>query len=124
MTGQKEVISELTALINARKNVPIARFFAPDFRLHDPGAGVWFEGHDGAQDMIHGLLALGPKVTLEILDIIDQGDRVAVRWQATIGGGPDARSVAMLAIYRFVDGRIAEDWGISARLPWNKHRQS
>ena len=123
MSVQKQVIRELTVLLNARKSIPTARFFTPDFKLYDPGAGVWLDGYSGAQDMIDTVLTLGPKVTLEILDMIEQGDRVAVRWQATISGGPDARSAAMMAIYRFVDGRIAEDWGISARVPWEDPRE-
>ncbi len=124
MSVQKEVIRELAALLNARESIPTARFFAPDFKLYDPGAGVWLDGHSGAQDMIDAVLALGPKVTLEILDMIEQGDRVAVRWKVTISGGPNARSAAILSVYRFVDGRIAEDWGISARSPWEGPRKS
>ena len=118
MPAQTDVIRELASLLNARKEVPIARFFTEDFRLYDPGAGIWLEGHDGAQDMVEMLLAFSPGARLEVLDMIEQGDRVAVRWQLTNGGTPDARSASMLAIYHFVDNRIAQDWGISAGTPW------
>ena len=42
----------------------------------------------------------------------------AVRWQlsATHDGKPFHR--AMMAIYRFEQGRIAEDWGILAQGEW------
>jgi ketosteroid isomerase-like protein len=55
---------------------------------------------------------------LEILDMIEEGDRVAVRWQltATYDGRPFEQSI--MAIYRFEKGRIAEDWGISIRTLW------
>ena len=46
--------------------------------------------------------------------MIEEGDRVAVRWQLTAtydDGKPYERSI--MAIYRFENGRIAEDWGIS-----------
>ena len=51
--------------------------------------------------------------------MIEEGDRVAVRWQVTASyedGKPYERSI--VAIYRFKDGRIAEDWGIVAPALW------
>jgi ketosteroid isomerase-like protein len=50
--------------------------------------------------------------------LIEEGDRAAVRWQltATYEGGPFEQSI--MAIYRFENGRIAEDWGISIRARW------
>ena len=41
------------------------------------------------------------------LDMVEEGDRVAVRWQ--FSGIKDGQSVVVpcIAIYRFVDGRIA-----------------
>ena len=118
MPAQTDVIRELASLINARKEIPIARFFTEDFRLNDPGAGIWLEGHDGAQDMVEMVLDFGSGAKLEILDMVEQGNRVAVRWQLATEGAPNARSASMLAIYRFVDGRIAQDWGISVGVPW------
>ena len=50
--------------------------------------------------------------------MIEEGDRVAVRWQVTAAydGKPFEQSI--MAIYRFENGRIAEDWGISFRTLW------
>ena len=61
---------------------------------------------------------LTPPIELEILDMIEEGDRVAVRWQltATYQGRPFEQSI--MAIYRFENGRIAEDWGVSIRALW------
>ena len=56
---------------------------------------------------------------VEILDMIEEGDRVAVRWQLTAtydDGKPYDRSI--MAIYRFENGRIAEDWGIASPALW------
>ena len=58
-------------------------------------------------------------INVEILDMIEEGDRVAVRWQLTAtydDGKPYERSI--MAIYRFEDGRIAEDWGIACPALW------
>jgi predicted ester cyclase len=49
---------------------------------------------------------------VEVLDMAQEGERVAARMQ--FSGIVDGRSVFRftVAIYRFVDTRIAEDWGI------------
>jgi ketosteroid isomerase-like protein len=61
---------------------------------------------------------LTPPIKLEILDMIEESDPVAVRWQLTASyeGKPFEQSI--MAIYRFEEGRIAEDWGISIRALW------
>jgi hypothetical protein len=51
--------------------------------------------------------------------MIEEGDRVAVRWQLTAtydDGKPYERSI--MSIYRFENGRIAEDWGLSIPTLW------
>ena len=56
---------------------------------------------------------------VEILDVIEEGNRVAVRWEVTAtarNGNPYEGSC--VAIYRFENGRIAEDWGIVAPALW------
>jgi predicted SnoaL-like aldol condensation-catalyzing enzyme len=48
---------------------------------------------------------------VEILDMIEQGDRVAVRWQVTAtADNRNPYEGSCVAIYRFENGRIAEDW--------------
>ena len=97
----------------------IAEWFTEDFRLHDPAAPPgWPTGHEGARRMTETLMTLVPGARVEVLDMVEEGDRVAVRWlfSATAENAPVQLSV--VAIYRFVDGRIAEDWGIGFRGPW------
>jgi ketosteroid isomerase-like protein len=60
-----------------------------------------------------------PPINVETLDMIEEGDRVAMRWQlaATYDDGrPYERSIT--AIHRFENGRIAEDWGIAIPALW------
>ena len=45
-------------------------------------------------------------------------DDVAVRWQLTAIHNGEPFEQSILAIYRFEDGRIAEDWGIAIRACW------
>jgi len=41
-----------------------------------------------------------------------------VRWQLTASYDGRSFEQSILAIYRFENGRIAEDWGISIRALW------
>ena len=119
MLKKVKVLEELAELVlNQRQPVPIARCFTEHFRLDHAGAGVVRTGHAGAQSMIDDILSLAPDVRLEMLDTVEAADRVAVRWRVTGTRTIGSFDVAMIAIYRFVDGRIAEDWGVSSGKPW------
>ena len=77
-------------------------------------------------DLILGILRAHWWFLVEIVDknlesycMIEEGDRVAVRCQLTAtnyDGKPCERSI--MAIYRFENGRIAEDWSISIMGLW------
>jgi len=114
MSQQKELLREMAAAHNSGAPDRISDWFTEDFRLHEPGAPALPVGHDGRARF----RTLTPPLKLEILDMIEEGDRVAVRWQltATYEGRPFEQSI--MAIYRFENGRIAEDWGISTRALW------
>ena len=119
MSAQTETLRTLVSLLNARQPIDVARFFTPDFRLVQPG-GVAQHGLKGARAMLDAMLALGPDVQVTILDTIEQADRVAVRYQVASEQVRPPLSGAMIAIYRFVGGRIAEDWGVAARVAWTE----
>ena len=101
----------------------ISDWFTGDFRLHEPGKPALPVGHQGARQMREAgrqmRAGLKTPINVEILDMIEEGDRVAVRWQLTAtydDGKPYDRSI--MAIYRFENGRIAEDWGIASPALW------
>jgi hypothetical protein len=50
--------------------------------------------------------------------MLEEGDRVAVRWHLSATYNVEPLRLAMLAICRFEGGRIAEDWGIPIRADW------
>jgi predicted SnoaL-like aldol condensation-catalyzing enzyme len=114
-----ELLKQLADLVNARQPVPIARYFTDDFRLGDAGAGVVRTGHAGARAMLDDLLALAPDIRLDVLDTVEAEDRLAVRWRVTGTTPRGPFDVAMIAFYRFADGRIAEDWGVWSGKPWH-----
>jgi ketosteroid isomerase-like protein len=106
------------AAVTARDLDHIAEWFTEDFRLHEPGFDVPI-GHAGAEAMLRTLLKLGPSMKVEVLDVIEAGDRGAVRWLFSGERDGEAVSLPCIAMYRFVGGRIAEDWGItSTKGPW------
>jgi ketosteroid isomerase-like protein len=118
MSYRKDLLREIAAAINSGAPDRISDWFTEDFRLHEPGAPALPAGAEGARQMLARFRTLMPPINLEILDMIEEDDRLAVRWQliATYDGRPFERS--MMAIYRFEKGRIAEDWGISIRELW------
>lgn len=120
--SNKDFFLRIAAAVNAGDAEHIAEWFTEDFKLHEPGVPLErVTGHEGAQRMIHHLrTAIAPETRVEILDMVEEDDRVAVRWQ--FSGVKDGQPVVVpcVAIYRFVDGRVAEDWGIASYQgqPW------
>jgi ketosteroid isomerase-like protein len=60
----------------------LSDWFTEDFRLHEPGKPALPVGHEGARQM-RASPKPKPPINVEILDMIEEGDRVAVRWQLT-----------------------------------------
>src|SRR5271166_2167358 len=118
MSQQQDLLREIAAASNSGAPDRIGDWFTEDFRLHEPGAPALPVGHAGASQMRARFRTLVPPINLAILDMVEEGDRVAVRWQltATYDGKPFEQSI--MAIYRFERGRIAEDWGTSIRALW------
>ena len=96
----------------------ITEWFTEDFKLHDPSIGGFRSGHDGARDMLRSLAEHVPNARIDALDMVEESDKVAVRW--LFSGKKDGKPVHLsaVAIYRFEDERIAEDWGIAAKTEW------
>jgi ketosteroid isomerase-like protein len=124
MSQQKELLREIAAATGSGGPDRISNWFTEDFRLHEPGKSVLPVGHEGARQMREAgrqtRAGLGTPVNVEILDMIEEGDRVAVRWQLAAtdhDGKPYEQSI--MAIYRFENGRIAEDWGIAIPAFWH-----
>jgi predicted ester cyclase len=68
--------------------------------------------------MLRSLAEHVPRARIDVLDMVEEGDKVAVRWlfSGTKDGSPVHLSA--VAIYRFDGDRIAEDWGIAAKAEW------
>lgn len=118
MSGQKELLREIAAALSCQGQRRISEWFTEDFRLHDPTAPEWPTGHQGAAEMLEKTATAGPSTRLEALSMVEEGDHVAVRWRLSATRNGEFFVYAMMAMYRFENGRIAEDWGVPVRGEW------
>ena len=118
MSRQKNVLREIAAAIESNGAYHIADWFTEDFRLHEPTRPDWPGGHPGAGKLLEKFRTLVRPIKFEILDMVEEGDRVAVRWRLKATHNGEPLHLAMMAIYRFEGSRIAEDWGIPIRGDW------
>lgn len=118
MSHQKAMLLEIADALSSGGDLRIEAWFTEDFRLHDPGFPQWPSGHHGASAMLAQNVSLGPTMKLEALDMLEEDNRVAVRWRLSATQGGKLFDHAIMSMYRFEDGRIAEDWGVSFREGW------
>ena len=100
MSQQKDLLREIAAATSSGASDRISDWFTEDSRLHEPGKPTLPVGHGGARQM-RASPKPNPPINVEILDMIEEGDRVALRWQLTAtydDGKPYERSI--MAIYR------------------------
>jgi ketosteroid isomerase-like protein len=96
----------------------VAEWFTEDFKLYDPSIGGFRYGHNGARDMLRALAEHVPNARIDVLDMVEEGDKVAVRWLFSGQKDGEPAYLSAVAIYRFEGDRIAEDWGIAATAQW------
>jgi steroid delta-isomerase-like uncharacterized protein len=94
---------------------------ATDYVRHDPGAPIAVQGPEDVKRHVIMLRAMLPDLTLQIEDVVAEGDRVVLRYTgvATDTGGymgqPPTGNVtrtAAMQIFRIADGKIAESWAL------------
>lgn len=102
----------------------IDEVFSPHFTLYTPLYPDWPRGLAGARKMVTQLCSVLSDMQATVEDIFAEGDKVAVRW--TFRGvyrgearpdfpAPGERIViAAISMYRFVDGKVVDDWGVDS----------
>jgi predicted SnoaL-like aldol condensation-catalyzing enzyme len=111
--GNKDIaveFLELCATGSARE--AFARHAAPGFRHHNP----WFKGD--AESLAAGMdehYRQFPEKSCEVKRVVVEGDLVVVH--AHVRFKPRDAGYALVHIYRFEDGRIAELWDLGMELP-------
>lgn len=122
----KALLAKFPALLLRPDPEAIRPLFTEDFQLHVPNYPDWPRGHDGAIRMFAQMNALFPGMLAQIEDMFGEHDRVCVRWrykgtqsgafEGRVGAGARFEAIGH-SIYRFTDGRVAEDWGADVILP-------
>jgi predicted SnoaL-like aldol condensation-catalyzing enzyme len=118
MSLQKEMLREIARVINEHEPYRIDEWFTEDFKLVEPTKPDWPCGHAGATKLLELFSTLTPPLQFIALDMVEEADRVAVRWQLHANHQGERIHLASMAIYRFEEGRIAEDWEIPIRGEW------
>jgi steroid delta-isomerase-like uncharacterized protein len=94
--------------------------FEPDVQISTP-LPVQATGALAIKEVFTTLLRAYPDLHIEVDDLIEEGDKVVARQTVTgthlgeyMGLAPTGRHVAYneVFIFRYVDGRIAETWGV------------
>lgn len=115
----KTVLRRLAQAFNTRNLKGFEELFSPHFILHDPNQPEWPYGREGARQMWTAMLTAIPDLQVIIEDLFSEGDKVAVRWTFRGTGhegqpSTDQPSTAVsITIYRIVNGKIEEDWGLA-----------
>jgi predicted ester cyclase len=115
--ANKEIVRRYYAATDRQALDEIAGFMTPGFRLHFGGMPEMDQA--GALGVIGMFFAAIPDVRHEALDLVGDGDRVAVRLRITgtqqgelMGVPPTGRPLdfGSTNVLRLADGKIAEQW--------------
>jgi hypothetical protein len=104
MSLQKEMLCEIARVINEHEPYRIDEWFTEDFKLVEPTKPDWPRGHGGAIKLLELFRTLSPPVQFIALDMVEEADRVAVRWQLHANRQGERIHLASMAIYRFEEG--------------------
>jgi predicted SnoaL-like aldol condensation-catalyzing enzyme len=113
MDSYKEMAIEFLRLAAAGEvDQAYGKYVAANFRHHNP----WFRGDAAA--LSAGMAqnaAQFPEKSLEVKQALQEGDRVAVLCHVRHHAGE--RGFAVVHIFRFEGGRIAELWDLAQAVP-------
>ena len=100
---------------------------SPDFAFHSPNFPGWPRGLAGARTLVTAGRSMFSDAKTTIDDVFAGDDKVVVRMtiRGTYIGEPrhgfpkpgERFAIGGVAIYRFVDGKIVDDWGIQISCP-------
>jgi predicted ester cyclase len=121
--ANKTVVSAIEKAWSTGNLPSLDKHFASDYQNH--GAIPGMPTDLGTAKMAHGMaMKAFPDRSVELLDVVAEGDRVAIRTRVTgtnTGGAfwfdapANDRSIDFesWAMYRLEDGKVAESWGLN-----------
>ena len=111
-TRKTDAVSFLQLAASGRAREAFAKHVSSTFRHHNP----YFAA--GAEALMVGMdtnARQNPDKRLDILHALEDGDLVAVHSQ--VRHRPDDRGAALLHLFRFEGGKIAELWDVGQPVP-------
>jgi predicted ester cyclase len=127
LDANRDVVKKYHEVWSNGQVTELDKILAPDFVCHFIN-GIEWKGIDGAKNSITGLRKSFPDWQEEIVDMISESDKVVTRFKSTgtqqgtfNGLDSTGKKVAIYetAIYRIVNGKIAEQWGFPDALSLN-----
>ena len=120
--SNKETVRKVQAAWNENRLDDLDQYFAPDFKAN----AIDQSGPPGLAGAKTGHAAMNQRMSerkVQILELIEEGDKVMSRNRATgkhtgvewMGAPADGKAydIESWSIYRFRDGKIVESWGLN-----------
>ena len=120
----ENVINQWFGAVN-KGDVPLLdkladELFTTDFMEHDPRMPEFEPGPAGVRNLVHQIREEYTNIHATVHDIFSREDKVAYRFTLSMtdvtSGEPV--NVQLLAIARFVGGKMAEEWQLGVRGKW------
>jgi len=121
LSGNKSVVLRSEAELWSNGNLAVAdELYSPEFVCHFVAGSEW-RGLEGIKGEVRRHRTSFPDWNERVEDIIAEGDKVVIRFTSTgtqrgefEGIAPTGRKVQIqeVAIYRLLDGKIIEQWGL------------
>ena len=121
--SNKDTVRKVQEAWNKNRLDDLDQYFAPDFKANsnDPSGTPDLAGAKTAHGVMNRLMS---DRKVQILELIEEGDKVLARNRATgkhtggeawMGAPADGKTydIESWSIYRFRDGKIVESWGLN-----------
>lgn len=107
----KQMVTRFYQELFGNKNIDIIdKYVANEYIQHNPMAA---DGRQALKDILRYWFANAPKDTVDIRQVIADGDLVMLHVKSNIGGKP----VAVVDIFRIEGDSIAEHWDVVQAIP-------
>lgn len=125
--ANKTIVRRIIEAINQQNLASLDALVAPDFVYHT--ATQQLQGLGRMKQLVEEELKGFPDLCVTIEDLIAEGDTVWVRLTETVTHTGDFRGLAptgkkltyaAVAIWRILDGRVVEGWGVYDQLEFLK----
>ncbi len=125
LEANKQIVRDYFKAFLAADEVWWNAHIAPTFRRHDPGLPFEVVGPGGVKKLAEALLPGIPDMTLPIVDLVAEGEKVLARLsvKGTHGGelmGVPATGakidIGVLDLFQIRDGKLIEHWALLDNL--------